>query len=74
MVELKSGTVSWFNSKLGFGFIVRDDGREDIFVHYSDISQSGYKLLMAEDHVMFEEGYNYKERLKAVNVTLLKHK
>jgi len=65
------GTVSWFNAKMNFGFIMRDDGEKDIFVHYSDLNQPGFKLLMADDRVSFEEGFNYKERLKATNVILL---
>lgn len=65
------GTVSWFNVKLGYGFIIRDDGKKDIFAHYSDINQPGFKLLMAGDRVSFEEDYNFKERLKAVNILLL---
>jgi len=66
-----TGTVSWFNVKLGYGFITRDDGQKDIFAHYSDINQPGFKLLMAGDRVSFEEDYNFKSRLKAVNILLL---
>jgi len=65
------GVVSWFNVTKGYGFIIRNDKQKDIFVHYSDISQPGFKLLMAGDKVSFEEDFNFKNRLKAINVLLL---
>lgn len=63
-----TGRVEWFNPAKGWGFIARDDGGKDIFVHYSDIDMDGFKVVMANDLVEFEEGYTYKERLKACNV------
>ena len=50
---MTDGTVKWFNSQKGFGFIAMADGR-DIFVHYSDISGDGYKALKEDDAVTFE--------------------
>ena len=52
-VRLK-GTVKWFNNAKGFGFIGRDDGNADVFVHYSAISSDGYKSLQEGDQVEFE--------------------
>jgi len=68
--ETFKGTVVWFNAKKGQGFIARGENLKDIFVHYSGINSEGYKVLMAEDVVSFEEG-TFKGRLVAVNVNLI---
>lgn len=50
---MSEGTVKWFNSQKGFGFIATADGN-DVFVHYSDISSDGYKALEEGASVTFE--------------------
>lgn len=50
---MEKGTVKWFNSSKGFGFIARDEG-EDVFVHHNSIEGSGYKSLDEGDKVQFE--------------------
>ncbi len=47
------GTVKWFDSKKGYGFITMEDGN-DIFVHYSAIQTDGYKELRENQQVEFE--------------------
>ena len=48
-----TGTVKWFNSEKGYGFITTDEG-QDIFVHYSSINAEGFKTLNEGDQVEFE--------------------
>ncbi len=51
---MAQGTVKWFNSEKGFGFITQDDGGPDVFVHFSAISGSGYRNLEENQKVEFE--------------------
>lgn len=53
-VTLATGTVKWFNSEKGFGFIEQDNGGGDVFVHFSAISGSGYRELKEGQKVEFE--------------------
>ena len=52
MSERETGTVKWFNSNKGFGFITREGG-SDIFVHYSSIRGDGFRSLQEEQRVEF---------------------
>jgi len=51
---MTQGTVKWFNGDKGFGFIARDDGGADVFVHYSAIIADGYRSLTENQRVEFE--------------------
>jgi len=51
---MQTGKVKWFNNAKGYGFILSDDGGEDLFAHYSSIQVEGYKTLKAGQAVEFE--------------------
>ena len=69
MAERYIGTVKWFSAPKGYGFIGREDGEEDVFVHFSAIQMEGYKRLKEGQTVEFsiEEG---PKGLQAANVIL----
>ena len=52
MSERETGTVKWFNSTKGFGFIERQD-EDDVFVHYSEINAEGFRTLEEGERVEF---------------------
>ena len=51
---MSTGQVKWFNNAKGFGFILPDEGGDDLFAHYSAIGMEGYKTLKAGQMVSFE--------------------
>jgi CspA family cold shock protein len=52
---MAQGTVKWFNSRKGYGFIVCDDGSSDVFVHAKEIEGEGFhKSLFPDQRVEFE--------------------
>lgn len=64
----QSGTVKWFNDAKGFGFITSEAG-EDVFVHFSAISSSGFRSLAEGAQVEFDVTQGPKG-LQAQNVTV----
>jgi CspA family cold shock protein len=66
---MSEGTVKWFNTRKGYGFIAAADGK-DVFVHYSSISSEGYKTLAEGDPVSFDIVQGEKGP-RAENVVLL---
>ena len=67
---MATGTVKWFNSEKGFGFIAPDDGGKDLFVHHTSIQTRGFRTLDEGQQVEFEVEQGDKG-LQAVNVTAL---
>lgn len=61
------GKVKWFNNAKGYGFVLPDNGGDDLFIHYSAIQMDGYKTLKAGQEIQFEvvEG---PKGLHAVNI------
>jgi CspA family cold shock protein len=64
---MPTGTVKWFSSEKGFGFITPDDGTKDLFVHHSGIDSDGYRSLDEGAKVTFDTEAGDKGP-KAVNV------
>lgn len=54
MSDRIEGTVKWFNEEKGFGFIERSDGGEDVFLHFSELSQTGFKTIAENARVEFD--------------------
>jgi cold shock protein len=65
---MPQGTVKWFNTEKGYGFISPDEGSEELFVHYTGIASEGFKSLDADDTVSYEETHGSKG-MQAQNVS-----
>jgi CspA family cold shock protein len=65
---LATGKVKWFSNEKGFGFIEREGGEDDVFVHHSAIQMDGYRSLTEGQEVQFEVVQGDKG-LQASNVT-----
>jgi len=67
--EKATGTVKFFNSMKGFGFITRDDGQPDAFVHISAVERSGLSNLNEGDRLEFDIEVDRRGKYSAVNLT-----
>lgn len=65
-----NGVIKWFNERKGFGFIVRDDGGADVFVHYSGIRGEGFRSLYEGQRVTFDVVQGAKGQ-QAADVTIM---
>ena len=70
---MSQGTVKWFNSEKGYGFIAGDEGGDDVFVHYSAIKADGYRSLKEGQKVSYETETDPQNpnKLRAINVQAL---
>ncbi|CAM5489618.1 hypothetical protein SABIM44S_03010 [Streptomyces abikoensis] len=59
-IILATGTVKWFNSEKGFGFIAQDGGGADVFAHYSNIATQGFRELQEGQKVTFDVTQGHK--------------
>lgn len=66
---MATGTVKWFNTTKGYGFIQSDNGGEDAFVHITTLKQSGYETLQEGQKISFDSLDNHG-RLAATNIRL----
>ncbi|MGB3802396.1 MAG: cold-shock protein, partial [Sphingopyxis granuli] len=66
--ERTSGTVKFFNTTKGFGFIARDDGQADAFVHISAVQRAGMAGLEEGDRVAFDIEVDDRGKFAAVNL------
>ena len=65
---MASGTVKWFNSQKGYGFIQPDDGSKDVFVHISAVERAGLGSLNENQKVTFELERGQQGKTSAVNL------
>ncbi|RDC72112.1 cold-shock protein [Rhodovulum sp. 12E13] len=67
---MASGTVKWFNTTKGYGFIQPDSGGKDVFVHISAVERSGLTGLADDQKVTFDLETGRDGRQAAVNIAL----
>jgi CspA family cold shock protein len=67
---MENGIVKWFSDSKGYGYIEKEDGGPDVFVHHTGINGSGFKSLNEGDRVTFEVEQGQKGPA-AVNVTVV---
>ena len=70
MFVVATGSVARFDVRRGYGFVIPDDGGEDVFVHQNNIVMDGFRYLKAGEHVSYELEVGEKG-MKAVSVQLL---
>ena len=68
---MATGTVKWFNSTKGFGFIAPDDGGKDVFVHISAVERAGMRTLDKDQRVSYDLEKDQRGKTSAVDLKLL---
>jgi len=69
--KIMTGKVCWFDSRKGIGFLTKDDGTGDLFVHWSNVEMDGFKTLKPGQVVSFELGENHKGA-QAINIKVIR--
>ena len=67
----QQGTVKWFNSQKGFGFIQPEGGGNDVFVHISAVEQAGLSQLNENQRISFDMETGRNGKMAAVNLKVL---
>ncbi len=67
---MANGTVKWFNTSKGYGFIEPDSGDKDVFIHISAVEKSGLKTLLENQKVSYETNQD-KGRTSAANIKVI---
>ena len=67
---LATGTVKWFNSEKGYGFIQASDGGDDVFVHITAVREAGHDSLAEGQKVRYELAQRDRGRVAAANLQI----
>lgn len=67
---LSNGTVKWFNSQKGYGFIQPEDGQKDVFVHISALERAGISTLQEGQKLSYDLEHGQQGKTSAVNLQL----
>jgi CspA family cold shock protein len=67
---MSNGTIKWFNSTKGFGFIQPEDGTNDVFVHISDVQRAGIQTLNEGDKITYDVQRGQQGKMSACNLRL----
>ena len=65
---MSQGTVKWYNSQKGYGFIRPNDGSKDVFVHVSDVERAGLGSLNEGQKLNYELQRGQQGKMSAVNL------
>lgn len=65
---MSQGTVKWYNSQKGYGFIVPDDGSKDVFVHVSAVERSGLSPLNEGQKLSYDLERGQQGKISAINL------
>ena len=65
---MPEGTVKWFNSQKGFGFIQPADGSKDVFVHISAVERAGFRSLVQDQRLSYDLEQDQRGKTSAVNL------